>query len=689
MRILKTILSSPYILSLIPFFILIIVFPLKLNKYILETKSSVIVPKDYFTWYYDLDNDGSSESISAFNETNTTEITIHNEFGIIDQWNFKGNFDFSLKKCLFITGDQDNNGVQELYVFTLNNDTILLHCISDFENPILTIKNRVIAITGNGIKTPDPFIIPAEMDDLDLDGSKELIFGIGSGFSLYPRNVFAYYISKDSLVKSPESSYFIQGILQADITDDGKKEIIPYGYATANVKPEKARYHDYSSYLMILDNNLKFLFNPIEFKGRYTALTPAIWKNNDDTCITWLYKPSLEKSSSTFFFVNNSGIIIDSVPLNFFAFNCLNTLRKNSDVLLPVGLKNGIGFLNNNFELLKTLPDWKSYSVFQQDFDLDGKTEILLLNHDKNKLFIYREDLTDPVSTNIALAKISDDLVSVKTGKSQPEIFIQSGQNQYVFQYRLNPAYPYYYLYFLGIYLSVLAFALMIRNLQKNQLRRKYETEKKISELQLALIRNQLDPHFTLNVINSIIYSVEFHENVQAGEQLRQFANLYRNMLLSAGSTRRTLAEELDFCDNYLLLEKMRFKERFNYKISVAEDIDKNYLIPKLLIQIHTENALKHGLESLKSGGVLLIEINNVDGVILIEISDNGIGREKAKSQAKQSTGKGLEIMNELYSIYNKYYNEEVSSQIKDLYDINGNPCGTKVCISIKPNGKS
>jgi sensor histidine kinase YesM len=145
----------------------------------------------------------------------------------------------------------------------------------------------------------------------------------------------------------------------------------------------------------------------------------------------------------------------------------------------------------------------------------------------------------------------------------------------------------------------------------------------------------------------------------------------------------------LDFCDNYLLLEKMRFKDRFNYKISVAEVIDKNYLIPKLLIQIHAENALKHGLATLESGGIILINVENVDGGILIEISDNGIGREKAKNQAKQSTGKGLEIMNELYTIYNKYYNEKVSSQINDLYDINGNACGTKVCIRIKQNEKS
>ena len=124
--------------------------------------------------------------------------------------------------------------------------------------------------------------------------------------------------------------------------------------------------------------------------------------------------------------------------------------------------------------------------------------------------------------------------------------------------------------------------------------------KKKYLSFSWHLIRNQLDPHFTLNVINSIIYSIEYADRKQAGDQLRQFANLYRNMLLSASSIQRTIAEELDFCDEYLSLEKMRFGEKFNYKISVPDDINRSRLIPKLLIQIHVENAVKHGLSSLQ-----------------------------------------------------------------------------------------
>jgi hypothetical protein len=686
MKSFKRIFTSTIVLSLIPFLIIVFAVPIGFKKYSLKLEDKLIHQDNVYIRYDDLDNDGSTEEIDAYNFDYTTAITIYKNRSVIDQWNLKGSFDFWFKKCLFITGDRDNDGKKEIYVFTLNGDTILLHCISDISNQGLSIKNRIIAITGKGNKSADPFIIQAEMDDLNGDGEKELIFGIGSGFSKYPRNVYAYFISKDSLIVSPESSYFISNILQADINNDGKKEIIPYGYAASNVSPENARYHDYSSFIMVLDQNLKFLFNPVEFRGRYSAVSPFLRKRDENLSLAWLHSHVADLNSSTIYIVNNSGLITDSVTLSFYAGapKYLPDWDEGKG-LTEVSLRNGIGLVNNDLELIKTLPLLKPTIIAQQDFDLDGKQEILISDVDRGKIYIMRDRFRESVSASIDLSGLGQDLISLKSdGKTSPLISIQSGLNQYIFRYGISPFWPYYYLYYPGLYLSILAFVLTVKNIQKNQTKKKYETEKKISELQLALVRNQLDPHFTFNVINSIIYSVEFSEKEQAGEQLRQFAAMYRNMLLSANSTRRTIDEELDFCKNYLLLEKMRFKERFNYRISVSEDIDRNFLIPKLLIQIHVENAVKHGLSLVEKGGNIDIELKKEDGVLLIEIADNGIGRVKSAGLGKISTGKGLETMEELYSIYNKYYNEKVSSQIVDLYDQEGSPIGTKVSIRIK-----
>jgi hypothetical protein len=382
--------------------------------------------------------------------------------------------------------------------------------------------------------------------------------------------------------------------------------------------------------------------------------------------------------------MNNSGSVTDSVPLDFYARYSINiTDTINVKGRLLVNLADGIGLLDSDLKILKSLPIVISNNIIQLDVDLDGRKEIIITDSQKGKLHIYREGLTNGVNASLALTGLEQELISLKvTDKSNPVISIQSGENHYTFLYGINPAYPYYYLYYPGIYLSILAFAVFIRGVQKNQIRKRYETEKQISELQLALIRNQLDPHFTLNVISSIIYSVEYSGKELAVRQLRQFATLYRNMVLSA-STRRTLAEELDFCNDYLLLEEMRFIDAFEFKITVSEDVDKHLLIPKFLIQIHAENAVKHGLSKSERVKILNIDVKNSEGVLVIDVVDNGIGRKKAASQQKLSTGKGLEIMNELYAVYNKYYNEKVTSQITDLFDSEGVSSGTKVSISI------
>jgi hypothetical protein len=351
----------------------------------------------------------------------------------------------------------------------------------------------------------------------------------------------------------------------------------------------------------------------------------------------------------------------------------------------------GLGLLNSKFELVKLLPVIENYKIIQKDLDMDDRNEILVADRATGKILIYREGLSHPVFAVLPFDSHKENIISLKVNSlSDPIISLQSGKNFYTLKYRQNPGYPFYYLFYPGIYLGILAFALTVKNIQKNQLKKKYDNEKKISQLQLALIRNQLDPHFTLNVINSIIYSVEYSDREMAGDQLRQFANLYRNLLLSASSIQRSIGEELDFCRDYLLLEKMRFKEKFDFRILVHDDVNRKTLIPKLLIQLHVENAVKHGLMPLNAGGMLNINLKNIENELLIEIVDNGIGRERAGNQVKTTTGKGLKIMNELYTIYNKYYNEKVSSEFIDLLDINGQPAGTKVIIRIsKQNEKN
>jgi sensor histidine kinase YesM len=317
--------------------------------------------------------------------------------------------------------------------------------------------------------------------------------------------------------------------------------------------------------------------------------------------------------------------------------------------------------------------------------DADKDTEFLIYFPAKSQISIFRKGLKNEASAKISIPVTAADIYSFRTGYGKnPAISIQTATTRYLAEYSKNPLYFLSYLIYLSIYLFILGFSFLLRQVSRAQLKRKYENEKKISELQLALIRNQLDPHFTLNAINTIIYSVNYGDRDMAADQLRRFASLYRNLVLSAGSSQRSIEDEIAFCDNYLNLEKMRFGDRFSFAINIANDIDQTMMIPKFLIQIHAENAVKHGLEPLESGGVLTIKIYKEIKDLLIEISDNGIGRKASETNLRTSTGRGLEIMDELYSIHNKIHKNKISSGITDLFDINGKPAGTKVLIRIQ-----
>lgn len=685
---LKRYLTSPFFLSFIPFLIVVLIIQGKFNRYLLDIEASSVLSEGSYVMFDDLDNDGSSEKITAFDTENSTGITIRkNNDDVIGQWNLNGSFNFFSKKCLYITGDKDGNGIKEIYIFTIAGDSIMLHCISGLNDISLTLKNRFLTKVGHGFKTPDPFIIPAEMDDLDNDGTKELIFGIGSGFSVYPRKVYAYFIKNDSLVCSPESSYFIYYLFQADINGDGTNEIIPYGYATSNVKPGNAKYHDYSNFLMVLGNDLKFLFEPIEFKGENSILNPFVIKGiNGQVSLAVLYVPPSSLNNSTIYHVNDLGLVLDTTTLPFHAFTCFNTsfLGNNKFYLITSKLY-GLGLYNERFKLIRNLPEKERCLIIQKDIDKDGLNEIILVDFERGIISVLRDGLKKPCDLKFNSSGIESSFISfIDNLNLNPVISLQSGGIQYLLYYRQNPNFPFYYLLYLVIYLSILSFALIIKSVQKNLLKKKYDTEKKIAELQLAIVRNQLDPHFTLNAINSIIYSVENSSRDQAGQQLRRFANLYRNLLLSANSIRRTIRDELDFCKDYLELEKAKFGDKFEYFISISDEVNNQMLIPKMLIQLYVENAIKHGLAQLQPGGLLEISLKEFLDSLVIEIKDNGIGRKKASTNPKESTGKGLEIMNELYSIYNKYYNESISCEIIDLKDGYGKATGTMVKLTVK-----
>ena len=156
-----------------------------------------------------------------------------------------------------------------------------------------------------------------------------------------------------------------------------------------------------------------------------------------------------------------------------------------------------------------------------------------------------------------------------------------------------------------------------------------------------------------------------------------------RKNLINSTTKYISISEELEFLDKYLLLERIRFNDGFEFQIS--EDIDNPHdtLIPPMLLQPFIENAVIHGLSKLEGRkGLLKIHLEETEDRIICMIQDNGIGRENAlkhkspghKSVAISNLETRLELLNESNEV------KEYTYEIVDLTDDQG-PAGTQVKV--------
>lgn len=230
--------------------------------------------------------------------------------------------------------------------------------------------------------------------------------------------------------------------------------------------------------------------------------------------------------------------------------------------------------------------------------------------------------------------------------------------------------------------LLVIGFLYQIITFIYNQRKRKVALHERLNKLQIKAIQSQLYPHLLFNAA-SATGSVIYKENKErAYDFVVKLSQLMRRALVDNNKPYKSLQEELEFVKNYLELQKIRFYDRFDYLIDVDDSINMEIKIPQMVIQTYVENAIKHGLEPLKKGGLLKITFKGNQKNIIIIVEDNGVGVIAAKKNAKFGTQSGLKIMNEIYEIHNENSLPKISVKLIDLYKLKKE--GTKVIIDLK-----
>jgi hypothetical protein len=158
---------------------------------------------------------------------------------------------------------------------------------------------------------------------------------------------------------------------------------------------------------------------------------------------------------------------------------------------------------------------------------------------------------------------------------------------------------------------------------------------------ELEALRAQLHPHFLFNALHSVMTLVR-HDAKAAEDALEKLAMLLRHTLASSSQNNDvTLREEIKFIRDYLSLEKIRLGER----LYVTESIQREALdcmLPPFTLQPLIENSIRHAIASQSAGGVLRIKANRYDGVLTLEVLDDGPGA--TADEVTNSSGSGLRI---------------------------------------------
>jgi tetratricopeptide (TPR) repeat protein len=271
-----------------------------------------------------------------------------------------------------------------------------------------------------------------------------------------------------------------------------------------------------------------------------------------------------------------------------------------------------------------------------------------------------------------------------ETERKEQQILLLTSENELN---SLKLAHSRYYLIALGgfILLVILLTVLLIRHNRMKGMQDKTILEQK-------LLRAQMNPHFLFNTLTNIqSYMLENDPN-RASKYLSRFARLMRNIIDNTARESVPLEQEISTIENYLELQMIRYKDKFEYIIETDELIDpESTFIPPMLAQPIIENAIEHGIKHRSEKGMITIRFSLKSNFIHLEVTDNGVGREQSarfeqgkkgnhRPMATSITKKRLKVLGRKV---NRRLRRHIRMDIIDLHDEAGMPCGTKVEIVI------
>ncbi|MFC2104259.1 hypothetical protein ACFLS4_02780, partial [Bacteroidota bacterium] len=313
-------LNHPIAVSFILSVLAIFLFARYMPQYYTELLEESKLSNNGEVYYFDIDNDGNSEKLHYYHYDRIFQPILY-LYDSKDNFKFLWNFlESPIKNCKVYVDDYNQDNIKEIFVFTEKSDSLFLYVL-DSQNDKVPIIYRTF-ITKGSITDSDIEVIPIGLYNLNENKNKEFLFSVNAEYPNKLRRIFSFDISNRVLHSSPDITSSISNpILVEDLNKDNDLEIIISNQAVDIAS------NGSGSQLIVLNNKLEFLFQPVIFHSGSSQITVQLVKTEKEKLIAVLH----------------SGTKSDNV------FNSLMLYNSKGEQLREIGLKNKANLRLLNF----------------------------------------------------------------------------------------------------------------------------------------------------------------------------------------------------------------------------------------------------------------------------------------------------------------------------------------------------
>lgn len=206
------------------------------------------------------------------------------------------------------------------------------------------------------------------------------------------------------------------------------------------------------------------------------------------------------------------------------------------------------------------------------------------------------------------------------------------------------------------------------------------KNKQQIMETEQRLNRARMNPHFFFNALSSLqTFALQGNDGKSIATNLSKFSHIMRETLESTYKDYVTLEQEIDFLEEYMSLQKMRFPQKFSYTIQLNETIEAHEtLIPSMILQPFIENCIEHGFAGIDYEGKIMISFNTEAKELMVVITDNGIGLATTIKENNEHISRASQIIRDRIFLLNIKLKTKAAFSVDNIVNEKG------VIVSIK-----